>query len=108
MIKPDFSELIKQAQDVQQNIQKMQEELKNIEVTGESGAGLVKVTMNGKHQVNNVNIDDSVYDEEKTVLEDLVAAACNNALQKVEREHKSKMSELSGGMNLSSMLNPFK
>lgn len=108
MIKPDFNELMKKAQDVQQNIERMQEELKNIEVTGEAGAGLVKVSMNGKHVVHRVEIDDSTLTEPKTVLQDLLAGAINNAIQKVERAHKNKMSELSGGLDLANIMNPFK
>lgn len=105
---PDFSNIMKQAKSVQENIQKIQEELKSIEVTGEAGAGLAKVTISGKNEVRRIEIDDSLFEEEKSVLEDLVAAAVNDAIRKVERTHKEKMSSMAGGFDLGSMMNAFK
>lgn len=96
----DINEIMKQAQQMQQKMQQMQEQVANIEVTGEAGAGLVKVIMNGHHDVKKVTIDSAVLEEEKTLLEDLLAAAVNDAVKKLEQENRSKMSELTGGMNL--------
>lgn len=95
-----FGDLMKQAQEMQERMQKMQEELANAEVTGESGAGLVKVTMTGRHDVKQVQIDDSLLQEEKEVLEDLLAAAVNDAVRRVEQTNKDKMSGLASGINL--------
>ena len=95
-----FGDLMKQAQEMQERMQKMQEELANAEVTGESGAGLVKVTMTGRHDVKQVQVDDSLLQEEKEVLEDLLAAAVNDAVRRVEETNKDKMSGLASGINL--------
>ena len=78
----------------------MQEELANAEVTGQSGAGLVSVVMTGRHDVRRVSIDDSLMQEEKEVLEDLIAAAFNDAVRKLEKENQEKMSGMTAGMNL--------
>lgn len=93
-----LNDLMKQAQEMQANMQKMQEELANLTVCGESGAGLVKVTMTGRHDVSRVEIDPSLMEEDKGLLEDLLAAAVNDAVRKVEQENKDKMSSLTGGM----------
>jgi len=95
-----FGDLMKQAQEMQERMQKMQEELANAEVTGESGAGLVKVTMTGRHDVKQVQVDDSLLQEDKEVLEDLLAAAVNDAVRRVEETNKDKMSGLASGINL--------
>tara|TARA_B100001094_G_C18191756_1_gene807774 strand:- start:4589 stop:4921 length:333 start_codon:yes stop_codon:yes gene_type:complete len=93
--------LMKQAQQMQEKMAKVQEEIANMEVTGEAGAGLVKVTMNGSHCVRRVHVDESlIADEEKDLLEDLIAAACNDATRRIDEEQKSKMAEVSGGLNL--------
>jgi len=97
-----FGDLMKQAQEMQERMQKMQEELANAEVTGESGAGLVKVTMTGRHDVKQVQVDDSLLQEDKEVLEDLLAAAVNDAVRRVEETNKDKMSGLASGINLPS------
>lgn len=91
--------MMKQAQAMQENMKKAQEELNNIEVTGESGGGLVKVTMTCKHQVKRVDIDDSMTDD-LDMLGDLVAAAFNSAAKKAEEASAEKMSEVTKGMNL--------
>lgn len=91
---------MKQAQEMQERMQKMQEELANAEVTGESGAGMVKVTMTGRHDVKRVQIDDGLLSESKEILEDLVAAAVNDAVRKVERHNQEKMGGLASGINL--------
>lgn len=95
-----LGDLMKQAQAMQENMQKMQEDLANLEVIGESGAGMIKVTMNGRHDVKNVEIDDSLLQEEKSILEDLLAAAVNDAVRKVEGANKDKMGDLASGFNL--------
>ena len=99
-MKGGLGNLMKQAQEMQANMQKAQEELANLEVTGESGAGLVKVVMTGRHDVKRVSIDDSVLGEDKEVLEDLLAAAVNDAVRKVEAHNRDAMSGLAAGMNL--------
>lgn len=85
---------------MQADMQKAQEELGKSEVRGESGAGLVTVTMTGRHDVKRVSIDDSVFSEDKEVLEDLLAAAVNDAVRKVEAHNREAMSGLTAGMNL--------
>ena len=91
---------MKQAQQMQEKMQKMQEELANAEVTGESGAGLVSVVMTGRHDVRRVNIDDSLLQEEKEILEDLIAAAMNDAVRKVEKNSQEGMAGMTDGMQL--------
>ncbi len=100
MFKGGMGNLMKQAQKMQEDMQKVQEELANAEVTGESGAGLVKVTMTGRHDVRRVDIDASLMEEDKEMLEDLLAAAVNDAVRKVEQNSKEKMGNLTAGMNL--------
>lgn len=99
-MKGQLGDLMKQAQKVQEQMQKVQEELANAEVTGESGAGLVKVVMNGKHGVKRVEIDESMMSEDKEILEDLVAAAVNDAVRRVEEHNQQKVSGLASGINL--------
>ena len=91
---------MKQAQAMQENMQKMQEELASKIVLGESGAGMVTVTMNGRHDVKKIDIDQSLLTEDKTILEDLLAAAVNDAVRKVEQENKNMMGDLTGGMQM--------
>ena len=102
MMKGGMGNLMKQAQQMQAKMQKAQEELAKMEVVGEAGAGMVKVTMLGSHSVRRVEIDDSLIGdaEEKEMLEDLIAAAVNDAVRRVEEQNKEKMSELTGGMQL--------
>lgn len=99
-MKGQFGDIMKQAQEMQERMQKMQEELANAEVSGESGAGMVKVTMTGRHDVKRVQIDDGLLSEEKEVLEDLIAAAVNDAVRKVEQYNQEKVGGLASGMNL--------
>ena len=94
----DFGDMMKQAQKIQGQMQKAHAEIAEMQVQGESGAGLVKVTMNGRHEVSRVEIDPSVLAEEKSVLEDLLAAACNDTVRRVEKAQADKMQELGGGM----------
>jgi len=96
----DFGGLMKQAQQMQQKMQQMQEEVKSLEVTGESGAGMIKVTMTGRHDVKRVTIDPSLQGEELEMLEDLLAAAVNDAVRKVEVVSQEKMKAMTGGLNL--------
>ena len=96
----DMGKLMKQAQEMQGKMQQLQEEAANATAVGESGAGLVKVTMTGRHDVRKVEIDDSLMQEEKEILEDLLAAAVNDAVRKVEQVSKEKMAGLTGGMDL--------
>ncbi|WP_185265619.1 YbaB/EbfC family nucleoid-associated protein [Halopseudomonas xiamenensis] len=100
MMKGGMAGLMKQAQQMQEKMQKMQEELANAEVTGQSGAGLVSVVMTGRHDVRRVNIDDSLMSEDKDVLEDLIAAAINDAVRKLEKHNQEKMAGMTAGMNL--------
>lgn len=92
--------MMKQAQMMQERMQKAQEEVKALEVTGESGAGMVKVTMNGAHEVRRVEIDPSVMSEDKEIAEDLLAAAFNDATRRVEDASAEKMSEVTAGIKL--------
>jgi len=100
MMKGGMGNLMKQAQKMQEQMQRAQEELAEKEVTGESGAGLVKVTMNGRHDVKRVELDDSLMEEDKDMLEDLLAAAVNDAVRKVETRNQEEMSKLTAGMGL--------
>ena len=92
--------LMKQAQEMQAKMQKAQEELANMEVTGESGAGLVKVVMTGRHDVRRVDIDPSLMGDDKEMLEDLIAAAVNDAVRKIEQSSKDNMADMTSGLNL--------
>ena len=100
MMKGGLGKLMKQAQEMQANIQKAQEELAKAEFTGQSGGGLVNVTMNGRHDVIKVSIDDSLMNDDKEMLEDLIAAAVNDAVRQVEKTVEEKMSGLTSGMGL--------
>ena len=95
-----LGDLMKQAQEMQAKMQKMQEDIAKIEVEGQAGAGLVTVVMTGRHDVKKVSIDDSVLTEGKEMLEDLLAAAVNDAVRKVEDTNKSKLGDLTGGMQM--------
>lgn len=99
-MKGGIGKLMKQAQEMQANMQKAQEELANMEVTGESGGGLVSVVMTGRHDVKRVSIDDSLMGDDKEMLEDLLAAAVNDAVRQVERTSQEKMSGMTAGLNL--------
>lgn len=94
----DMNNLMKQAQAMQERMKQMQEEVARAEVTGEAGAGMVKVTMNGRHDVRKVEIDPSLMSEDKDMLEDLLAAAVNDAVRRVESQQQEKMSSLTAGM----------
>mgnify|MGYP001823631340 CR=1 FL=1 len=95
-----IGDLMKQAQEMQSKMQDVQAKMATIEVHGESGAGMVKVTMNCRYEVKRVEIDPSLLSEDKAVLEDLLAAACNDTVRRVEKTQAEQMSELTGGINL--------
>ena len=98
MFKGGMDGLMKQAQEMQGKLQEMQEALGAAEVTGEAGAGMVSVVMTGRHDVRRVHIEPGVLSEDKALLEDLLAAAVNDAVRKVEAHQKEAMSSLTGGM----------
>ena len=99
-MKGGIGNLMKQAQQMQASMQQAQEELANIEVNGEAGGGLVKVVMTGRHDVKRVSIDDSLMQDDKEMLEDLLAAAVNDAVRKVESTNQEKMASITGGLSL--------
>lgn len=101
MLKGGMGAMMKQAQQMQDKMQKVQQEIASMEVIGEAGAGMVKVTMLGNHNVRRVEIDPSLMaDDDQEMLEDLIAAAVNDAVRRVEQTSKDKMAEVTGGMNL--------
>lgn len=107
-MKAQLGQLMRQAQQMQENLKKAQDELGQLEVTGESGGGMIKVTMSCKHDVRRVDIDSILLDDDKDMLEDLIAAAVNDACRKVEKTTQEKMSGLADGMGLPPGINlPF-
>ena len=107
-MKGGLGNLMKQAQAMQENLRKAQEELAGIEVNGSSGGGMVKVIMTCRHDIKKVEIDSTMMNEDdKEVLEDLVAAAVNDAVRKVEQTTQEKMAGLTGGMNVPGLNLPF-
>jgi len=100
MMKGGLGGLMKQAQKMQENMQKAQEELANMEVTGEAGGGLVSVVMTGRHDVRRVSIDPSLMADDKEILEDLMAAAVNDAVRQVEKVSQERMAGMTDGMGL--------
>jgi DNA-binding YbaB/EbfC family protein len=100
MMKNQLAGLMKQAQKMQDDMKKAQDELANVEVEGQSGAGMVKVTMTCKYDVKRVVIDPSLLADDKDMLEDLVAAAVNDAVRRVEATSNERMSGLTAGMNM--------
>lgn len=93
-MKGGIGNIMKQAQEMQANMEKAQQELANVEVTGQSGGGMVQITMTGKHDVKRVNIEDTLFEEDKELLEDLIAAAVNDAVRQVEKTTQDRMSGL--------------
>ena len=96
----DLNELMKQAKVMQDQMKKAQEEALNLVVEGESGAGLVRVQMNGRHDVKNVELADSLLKEDREVIEDLVAAAVNDAVRKLEEKSKDSLQGMAAGLKL--------
>lgn len=92
--------MMKQAMAMQANMKKAQEEIANMEVTGESGGGMVKVTMSGKHEVKRVQIEPQVVSEDREMLEDLIAAAFNDAVNKADAASQARMNSVMAGINL--------
>ena len=99
-MKGGIGNIMKQAQQMQENMQKAQQEIAAMEIEGVSGGGLVKVVMNGRHELLKVAIDDSLVGDDKDMLEDLVAAAVNDATHKLEVASKDKMGGVAGGLDL--------
>jgi len=99
-MKGGLGDMMKKAQEMQENMQKAQKELAAKEVIGESGGGLVQVTMRGTHEVNDVRIDPSLFGDDKDMLEDLIAAAMNDAVHKVAKTNQDAMQGLTAGLNL--------
>ena len=99
-MKGGIGNLMKQAQKMQEDMQKAQEEMANIEVTGQAGGGMVSVVMTCRHDVKRVSIDDSLLSDDKDMLEDLIAAAVNDAVRQVEKTSSDKMSGMTAGLNL--------
>ncbi len=99
-MKGGIGQLMKQAQQMQADMQKAQEEMASMTVTGESGGGMVRITMTCKHQVRGLEIDDSLVGDDKEMLEDLVTAAFNDAIRKVEDTVQEKFSGMASGLNL--------
>jgi nucleoid-associated protein EbfC len=99
-MKGGIGNIMKQAQAMQEQMQKAQEELLSIEVTGESGAGMIKVTMTCRHDVKRVEIDPGLLGDDKDMLEDLIAAAVNDANRRVEEKTKEKMAGMTAGLGL--------
>ena len=95
-----FGDIMKQAQQMQEQLQRARDEIMRLEITGESGAGMVKVIMKGNHDIKCVEIDPALLREEKEMLEDLIAAAVNDANRRVEKETESRMAQLTSGLNL--------
>ncbi|MFA7240947.1 MAG: YbaB/EbfC family nucleoid-associated protein [Sulfuricellaceae bacterium] len=99
-MKGGLGNLMKQAQQMQANMEKMQEQLASLEVEGQAGAGMVKVTMTCRHDVKRVSIDNSLMGDDKEMLEDLIAAAINDAVRRVETTSQEKMSGFTAGLGL--------
>jgi hypothetical protein len=101
----DMRHLMQQAKQMQEKMKQAQDEIQSIQVEGESGAGIVRVSMNGRHNVSKVTIDPELRSEDTELLEDLVVAAFNDAVQKIEAETKEKMGNVTGGMHIPPGLN---
>jgi DNA-binding YbaB/EbfC family protein len=99
-MKGAIGQLMRQAQQMQADMEKAQAELGNLEVVGEAGGGMVKVTMTGKHEVRGVSIDEALVGDDREMLEDLLAAACNDAVRRVQEMIQERFSNMAGGMNL--------
>lgn len=99
-MKGGLGNLMRQAQEMQEKMQKAQEELANLEVTGDAGGGMVRVIMNGRHEVRAVQLDPSMDMEDRELVEDLIAAAVNDAVQRVRTATEERLKDLGGGMGL--------
>jgi len=99
-MKGAMGNLMKQAQKMQEDMQKAQEEVANMEVEGQAGGGMVKVVMTGRHEIRKVSLDDSLMQDDKEMIEDLLAAAVNDAVRRVEQQTQEKMAGVTAGLNL--------
>ncbi len=99
-MKGGIGQLMKQAQQMQADMQRAQEEMSNLTVTGESGAGMVKITMTCRHEIRSLDIDDSLLGDDKEMLEDLIIAAFNDTVRKIEKTVQEKFSGMTSGLNL--------
>jgi len=99
-MKNALGNIMQQAQKMQEDMKKVKEELENMEIAGESGGGLVKIIMTGKREVRKISIDDSLVNDDKDMLEDLVTAAVNDAVRKVNKTKKEKMADVTAGIPL--------
>ena len=106
-MKGGLGNIMKQAQAMQENMQKAQEELANTEVVGQSGAGMVEVVMTCRHDVKKVTIEPELMHDDKEILEDLIAAGFNDAVRKVEKATEEKMGGLTSGLNIPGLKLPF-
>jgi hypothetical protein len=106
-MKGNIGGILKQAQQMQENLRKAQEELAKVEVTGSAGGGLVTITMTCRHDVKRVQLDPSLLTDDKEVLEDLIAAAMNDAVRKAEETTQQRLSGLTAGLNIPGMNLPF-
>ncbi len=106
-MKGGLGNILKQAQAMQENLKRAQEELAALEVAGAAAGGMVRVTMTGRHDVKRVEIDPALLKDDKEVLEDLIAAAVNDAVRKVEQTAQAKMAGVTGGLSLPGMPMPF-
>ena len=99
-MKGAMGNLMKQAQKMQEDMQKAQQEVANMEVEGQAGGGMVKVVMNGRHEIRRVELDDSLMQDDKEMIEDLLAAEVNDAVRRVEQQTQEKMAGITAGLNL--------
>ncbi|HUW98447.1 MAG TPA: YbaB/EbfC family nucleoid-associated protein [Acidiferrobacter sp.] len=106
-MKGGIGQIMKQAQAMQENLRKAQEQLAQLDVEGQAGGGLVKVTMSCRHDVRKVRLDDSLLKEDREVVEDLIAAAMNDAVRKAEEVSQEKLSGLTSGLNIPGLNLPF-
>ena len=100
MMKGAMGNMMRQAQKMQEDMKKAQEEVAKMEVEGQAGGGMVKVLMNGRHELRKVELDDSLMSDDKEMIEDLVAAAVNDAVRKIEQQSSERMSSVTAGLNL--------
>ena len=100
MMKGAMGGMMRKAQQMQEDMKKAQEEIANMEVEGQSGGGMVKVLMNGRHELRKVDLDDSLMSDDKEMIEDLVAAAVNDAVRKIEQQSSERMSDVTAGLDL--------
>ena len=99
-MKGSIGDIMKQAQEMQETLQRAQQDIANMEINGESGAGMVKVIMTGRHDIKRVQIDPALMNEERDMLEDLIAAAVNDANRRLEQATREKMAGFAGALNL--------